>query len=72
MFFNQLNKRNVMVQSNLAFEQLVQTLASSSRASTSETSFLRLGFKWDDPNMFADRLYSRNNMAESIICFGHF
>jgi hypothetical protein len=61
-----------MVQSNLAFEQFVQTMASSSRASTSETLFLHPGFKWDDPNMFADCLYSRNIMAESIICFGYF
>ena len=34
--------------------------------------FLRPGFTWDDPNMFADRLDDRNIMAESIICFGHF
>ena len=80
MSFDQLDERNAMVQSNLAFEQLVQTgmsglgtgLASSSRSSTSETSFLHPGFKWDDPNMFADRLYNRNMIAESIICFGHF
>ena len=80
MSFDQLDERNAMVQSNLAFEQLVQTglsglgtgLAGSSGSSTSETPFLRPGFKWDDPNMFADRLYNRNMMVESIIYFHHF
>jgi hypothetical protein len=80
MFFDQLEERNAMVQSNLELEQLVQTglaglgtgLTSSSRASTSEMSFLCPGFNWDYSNMFADRLYSRNMMAESIIWFGHF
>ena len=76
MFFDLLGERNAMVQSNLTFEQLVAglgtSLACSNRASTSETSFFRPGFKWDDPNMFADHLYNRNMIAESIICFGHF
>ena len=76
MFFDQLDERNAMMWSNHAFEQLVAGfgtgLASSSRASTSETSLLRPGFKWDDPNMFADRLGNRNMMAESIICFSRF
>jgi hypothetical protein len=53
MFFDQLDERNAMVQSNHAFEELSKTsldglgtsVASSSRASTSETSFLHPGFK---------------------------
>ena len=72
MFFDLLGERNAMVQSNLTFEQLVAglgtSLACSNRASTSETSFFRPGFKWDDPNIFADHLYNRNMIAESIIC----
>ena len=80
MFFDQLDERNAMVQSNLAFEELALTglaglgtgLASSSRISTLETLFLRAGCKWEDPNMSSHCLDDRNMMAESIIYFGHF
>jgi len=44
MFFDQLDERNVMVQGNLAFEELAQTgLAGSGWASTPESPFLRPG-----------------------------
>ena len=80
MFFDQLDERNTMVQSNHAFEELAQIglaglgtgLFCSRRVSSPEMSFLRPDSKCDDPNMFSDHLDDRNMMAESIICFGYF
>ena len=74
MFFDQLDERNVMVQSNHAFEELALAglgigLADSSRAGTSETRFLRPCSKWNDLDMFSG---DRNMMAGPIIHFGHF
>jgi hypothetical protein len=46
MFFDQLDERNAIVQSNLAFEELVQTVLDDfGWASTPESMFLRLGSK---------------------------
>jgi hypothetical protein len=68
MFFDQLDERNAMMKSIIAFEEVgLVGLADSTKS-----RFVRSSTKYGDPCMFSGHLDERNMMMKSIMHFGQF
>jgi hypothetical protein len=73
MFFDQLDERNAMVMSVLAFDDFGQVgIADLGWIRPRKSRFLRPDYKCDDPSIFPGHLDGRNMIEESIMHFGHF